>query len=115
MFKTIRDIRDSLIALVKAQNDLNKTLKEKVTEADSQLCSLSGKYDCLETNVYTKSQTNEAINKVIVNRENRQHMIATNKTLLEFIEQYIPHSDEEQLFELFNKIYNQYDIRKLGE
>lgn len=117
MFK----ISKILTALVESQNNINKNLLEinknmqetvapKFRESWKELTITANRLSEFETNIYTKEQTVETINKEYDYRKDYEKCKESNSALLEMIEQYFKYKDKYEVIQLFNKIDSKYIV-----
>lgn len=117
MFK----ISKILTALVESQNNINKNLLEinknmqetvapKFRESWKELTITANRLSEFETNIYTKEQTVETINKEYDYRKDYEKCKESNSALLEMIEQYFKYKDKYEVIELFKQIDSEYIV-----
>ena len=110
-----------LTALVESQNNINKNLLEinknmletvapKFRENWKELTITANRLSEFGTNIYTKEQTVETINKEYDYRKDYEKCRESNSALLDMIEQYFKYKDKYEVIQLFNKIDSEYIV-----
>lgn len=102
---SIKELREDL----KPQIDTIKLNSDKLTTYGLTIDRLD---NCIKTNIYTKEQTVETINKECDYRENFKECDEKNPDLLNLIESYCKFDNKYEIIDLFRKIDSQYEVKK---
>lgn len=119
-------IKELLKEFIETQKQINTSIKElredlkpqidtiKLNNDELTTCSITiDRLDnCIKTNIYTKEQTVETINKEIDYRENFKECDEKNPDLLNLIESYCKFDNKYEIIDLFRKIDSQYEVKK---
>ena len=121
MFKIFKEIRALLVTQVENQEKINKKLDKLVDEnitisgLNSKFITINNSIDTittrLESNIYTKEQTDATIRNIIQYENDYKECKQTDSILLEFIEKYCKYNDDEEKLQLFHKLYSEYEIK----
>ena len=103
---SIKELREDL----KPQIDTIKLNSDKLTTYG---LTIDGLDNCIETNVYTKEQTVETINKEIDYRKEYEKCLEENGALLNLIENYCKYKDKYEVLKLFKEIDKKYIVQKV--
>ena len=108
------NINKNLIKLNKSIEELVKPKLEKIDFDISRYATISNCFEefksNVETNIYTKEQTVETINKEYDYRKDYERCRESNSALLEMIEHYCKYKDKYEVIQLFNKIDSEYIV-----
>ena len=115
-------IKELLKDLIETQKQINKNI-EKLNETKnnesqklySTISAIDRLDNCITTNIYTKDQTIETINKEYDYRKKLEECENNNKDLLEMITKYCKYNDKYEILEIFSRIDNEYLVEKIEE
>lgn len=112
-------IKDLLKLLIETQKQINTSIKELKEDLEPKYQTLTATirdysdWKCnIETNVYTKEQTIETINKEINYRKEYEKCENRNKSLLQLIERYCKYKDKDEVIKIFEVIDEEYEVKK---
>ena len=112
-------IKELLKDLIETQKQINENIKKlnetKNNESQklySTICQVDKLDSYITTNVYTKDQTIETINKEYDYRKKLEEYENKNKDLLEMITKYCKYNDKYEILEIFSKIDKEYMVEK---
>ena len=109
-----KNINENLIKLNKNIEDSVKPKFERIDLDIGKYTVMSNGFEefkaNIETNIYTKEQTVETINKEYDYRKDYEKCKENNSALLEMIEQYFKYKDKYEVIQLFNKINSEYIV-----
>ena len=115
-------IKGLLKDLIETQKQINENIKKlnetkmKITDKLNTTSCIIDKLDtCITTNIYTKDQTTEMINKEYDYRKKLEECETKNKDLLELIAKYGKYNDKYEVLEMFSKMDAEYIVTKLEE
>lgn len=117
--------KELLKSLIETQKQINESLKSLKEDLKPQLstmkingeklatCNITvNKLDnYIETNVYNKEQTINAINKECDYREQFKECDEKNPALLNLIEDYCKFENKYEIIDLFRRIDRQYEVK----
>jgi hypothetical protein len=114
LVETQKNINENLVKLNKNIEEMVKPKLEKIDFDISKYATISNCFEefksNVETNIYTKEQTLETINKEYDYRKEYEKCKESNTALLEMIEQYFKYKDKYEVIQLFNKIDSKYIV-----
>jgi len=115
----IKELLKELQVLVETQKMINKSLKElnenvinRNQELNSTFVTVGKLNNAIQTNIYTKAQTIETIDKEIDYKKKYEECKNNNPDLLEFIQKYCRYDNKYQVLEIFDKIDKDYIVSK---
>ena len=124
-------IKELFKNFIETQNQINESLKglredlkpklDKITINGNTITSCQLTVDRLddyiESNIYSKEQTVEAINKEYDYRKEYEKCLKINAVLLEMIEKYCKYDDKYEVLKLFELIYEvkRKNAKKVGD
>ena len=123
-------IKELLKSLIETQKQINESLKGLKEDLKPKLeeikingermtasCNLTvGKLEnYIESNLYTKEQTVEAINKEYDYRKEYETCEDENYALLQLIEKYCKYKDKYEVIDMFKQINKEYEIKRRKE
>ena len=118
MFK----IKELMKDLIKTQNEINESLKRLYEIKIDSEAKIHSTYDtvnrmdnAITTNIYTKEETMNQINKELDYRQKFIECEKKNKNLLEMIEKYCKYKDKYEILDIFLKIDKEYIVEKAIE
>ena len=111
--------------LIKSQNEINESLKNIRKDLEPKLEDIRlnantltstnitvNKLDnYIESNVYTKEQTVNAINKECDYRDSFKECDEKNPALLQLIEEYFRYDDKYEIIDLFRRVDSLYEVK----
>ena len=101
------------------KEDLNPKLEEIKINGERMIASCTLTVDKLEnhieSNLYTKQQTVEAINKEYDYRKEYETCEDENYVLLQLIEKYCKYKDKYEVIDMFKQINKEYEIKRRKE
>lgn len=116
----IKELLRELQVLVETQIQINKSLKDLKEGLNPAIKTISLNTDkigyvtsCLETNIYTKEQTIETINKECDYRQKYAEYKSRNADLLEMIEKYCKYISKYEVLDIFDKLDKEYVLTKI--
>lgn len=108
--------------LIATQKEINKSIKDLREDIKPKFDTISistNKINCisdslseLESNIYTKDETIEAINKECDYRKEYEECKDKNYALLELIEKYCKYDNKYKVLDIFEEINSKYLIEK---
>lgn len=111
-----------LEVLIATQKEINKSIKElkedvkpqwdKITINSKEISIINNQLTNLESNVYTKKETVEAINREYDYRKEYEECEDENYALLELIEKYCKYDNKYRVIDLFKEINQKYKISR---
>ena len=111
-----------LEVLIATQKEINKSIKElkedvkpqwdKITINSKEISIINNQLTNLESNVYTKKETVEAINREYDYRRRYEECKDKSCDLLELVEKYCKYEDKYKMLDLFEEIDNKYLIKR---
>lgn len=111
-----------LKSLIETQKQINESLKGLKEDLKPHMstwatatCRIDRLENCFETNVYTKEQTVEAINKEITYRQDYEVWKEEESDLVDLVEKYCKYNNKYEAIELFKKIDKEYEIKRRKE
>lgn len=122
-------IKELLKSFIETQNQINESIKGlredlkpkldeiRITADKLNTCSyIVDRLDnCIESNIYTKDGTIEAINKECDYREKYKECKQKNADLLHLIETYFKYDDKYEVLNIFDDIDRRYVVEKVDE
>jgi len=122
-------IKELLKSFIETQNQINESLKglredlkpklDKITITSSRLDDVSITVNKLDdyivSNIYTREETEEAINKEYDYREKYKECKQKNADLLHLIETYFKYEDKYEVLNIFDDIDRRYVVEKVDE
>jgi len=122
-------IKELLKSFIETQNQINESLKGlredlkpkldeiKITADKLNTCSfIVDRLDnCIESNVYTKDATIEAINKEYDYRKEYERCSKENDDLLKMVEKYCRYEDKYEVLKIFDEINKNYVVEKVSD
>lgn len=112
-------IKELLKEFIETQKNINTSIKELRDDLKLQMSTwatttlkIDKLENCFETNVYTKEQTVEAINKEYDYRQMYETCEKENYALLRLIEKYCKYEDKYKVIDLFTTINAEYEIKR---
>ena len=112
-------IKELLQVLIETQKQINTSIKElkedlkpKYQTLTTTMSDISNWKSCIETNIYTKEQTIQTINKEYDYRKKYEECLEKNEPLLKLIENYCKYDDKYKVIDLFATIDAEYDIKR---
>jgi len=112
-------IKELLKLLIETQKQINESLKglkedlkPKYDGLTTTTCRIDRLENCIKTDIYTKEQTVETINKEYDYRKDFETCQNENHALLELIKKYCKYNDKYEVIELFKTIKLKYDVRE---
>ncbi len=122
-------IKELFKSFIETQNQINESLKGlredlkpkldeiRITANKLDTCSLTvNRLDSyIESNIYTKDATVEAINKECDYREKYKECKQKNADLLHLIETYFKYEDKYEVLNIFDDIDRRYVVEKVDE
>lgn len=116
----IKELLKELQVLVETQKMINKSLKElnenvinRNKELNSTFVTVDKLNTAIQTNIYTKEQTIETINKECDYRQKYAEYKSRNADLLEMIEKYCKYSNKYEVLDIFDKLDKEYVLTKI--
>lgn len=120
-------IKELFKEFIETQKNINTSIKElkedlkpqidtiKLNNNELTTCSITiDRIDnCIKTNIYTKEQTVETINKEIDYRKEYEKCLEENGALLNLIENYCKYKDKYEVLKLFKEIDKKYIVQKV--
>lgn len=115
LFKSLIDTQKSINEnLIKISKELEKTVDTITVDSNKLstcMCTIDRLDSMIETNVYTKKQTVEAINKEIDYKNEYEKCLKKNEPLLRLVEKYCKYKDKYEVINYFYAIDLSYDIK----
>ena len=122
----MKKIKELFKNFIETQIQINESLKglredlkpklDKITINGNTITSCQLTVDRLdnyiESNIYSKEQTVETINKEFDYRKEYERCLETNAVLLEMIEKYCKYDDKYEVLKLFELIDEQYEVKR---
>ena len=122
-------IKELLKSFIETQNQINESLKGlredlkpkldeiRITTDKLNTCILTvDRLDnCIESNIYTKDATIEAINKEYDYRKEYERCSKENNDLLQMVEKYCRYEDKYEVLNIFDEINKNYVVGKVGD
>lgn len=121
-------IKELIKSFIETQNKINANLEGlredlkpkwdsiKTTGDMLNACITVGKLDSyIESNIYTKEQTIEAINKEYDYRKEYERCSKENNDLLQMVEKYCKYENKYEVIKIFDEINKNYVVEKVGE
>lgn len=122
-------IKELLKSFIETQNQINESLKGlredlkpkldeiRITANKLNTCSFTvDRLDnCIESNIYTKDATIEAINKEYDYRKEYERCSKENDDLLQMVEKYCRYEDKYEVLKIFDEINKNYVVQKVGD
>lgn len=118
-------IKELLKNFIETQNQINESLKGLREDLKPKITTLNSlgittlKIDkienCIESNIYTKEQTIETINKECDYRERYKKCQQENADLLHLIETYFKYNDKYEVLNIFDDINRRYVVEKVED
>lgn len=122
-------IKELFKSFIETQNQINESLKGlredlkpkldeiRITADKLDTCSFTvNRLDSyIESNIYTKDATVEAINKECDYREKYKECKQRNADLLHLIENYFKYEDKYEVLNIFDDIDRRYIVEKVDE
>ena len=122
-------IKELLNSFIETQNQINESLKGlredlkpkldeiRITTDKLNTCILTvDRLDnCIESNIYTKDATIEAINKEYDYRKEYERCSKENNDLLQMVEKYCRYEDKYEVLNIFDEINKNYVVGKVGD
>ena len=122
-------IKELLKSFIETQNQINESLKGlredlkpkldeiRITADKLNTCSfIVDRLDnCIESNIYTKDATIEAINKEYDYRKEYERCSKENDDLLQMVEKYCRYEDKYEVLKIFDEINKNYVVEKVGD
>lgn len=96
--------------LIKLNKNIEESVKPKFNKITGDMFVIGNRLDNLETNIYTKEETVETINKEYDYRKEYEKCKENNSVLLGMIEQYFKYKDKYEVIQIFNKIDSEYIV-----
>ena len=113
------ELLKSLIETQKQINESLKGLKEdlkpKYEGLTSTICRIDKLDNYIESNVYSKEQTVEAINKEIDYRQDYETWKDEESDLVDLVEKYCKYNNKYEAIDLFKEIDKEYQIKRRKE
>lgn len=122
-------IKELLKNFIETQNQINESLKGlredlkpkldeiRITADRLNTCSITVDRldDYIDSNIYTKDATIEAINKEYDYRKEYEKCLKENADLLQMIETYCKYEDKYEVLRIFEEINKKYVVEKVDE
>lgn len=118
-------IKESFKSFIETQNQINESLKGLREDLKPKLNTIDGlktysiRVDRLdnyiESNLYTKEETIETINKEYDYREKYKKCQQENADLLHLIETYFKYNDKYEVLNIFDDINRRYVVEKVED
>ena len=115
LIETQKEVKTELQLLnknLKPQLDTIKINGDKLTTCNITVDRLD---NYIGTNIYSKEQTVEAINKEYDYRQNFKECDEKNPALLNLIQDYCKFEDKYEIIDLFRRIDSQYEVKARKE
>lgn len=120
-------IKEHLQNFIEIQNQINESLKglredlkpklDTITITSDKLNLYDGRINTLdnyiESNIYTKEQTLETINKEYDYRKEHERCLKENADLLQLIETYCKYENKYEVLKIFEEINEKYVVEKV--
>lgn len=122
-------IKELLKNFIETQNQINESLKGlredlkpkldeiRITADRLNTCSITVDRldDYIDSNIYTKDATIEAINKEYDYRKEYEKCLKENADLLQMIETYCKYEDKYEVLRIFEEINKKYVVEKVDD
>lgn len=122
----MKKIKELFKNFIETQNQINESLKglredlkpklDTITINENIIKSCQIAVDrldnCIESNIYSKEQTVEVINKEYDYRKEYEKCLKINAVLLEMIEKYCKYDDKYEVLKLFELIDERYEVKR---
>lgn len=122
-------IKELFKSFIETQNQINESLKGLREDLKPKLDKIRITFDKLDTyssvvnkldnyiesNVYTKDETVETINKEYDYRKEYERCSKENNDLLQMIEKYCKYENKYEVIKIFDEINENYVVEKVGE
>ena len=115
LLKSFIDTQNQIKEILKGlREDLKPKLDEiRITADKINTCSFT--VDRLESNIYTKDATIEAINKEYDYRKEYERCSKENDDLLQMVKKYCRYEDKYEVLKIFNEINKNYVVEKVKD
>ena len=115
LINVLSNIHGSLLNINGKLYNIDESIKIKSTDMEGikiKISDLTSSQHEIITNIYTKEQTVEQINKEYDYRKRYEECEKENKDVLYLIQEYCKYTDKYQILDLFDEINRRYKIER---